>query len=308
MPTIRPAKGIHITVPWSLVRNEIAAVIPVPKDRRSVFVVPWGGEDGAHRFTYIGTTDTDYDGPLDDPQITADDVAYLLARDQRRGDDDDHRGRHPRHVGRAAAARRGGQERAHRRPLPPALGARVAEPRGHRDRRQAHDVPPHGGRHGRPGRADPRPAAAGAGPSTCACTAPTDGTRPDIPKELGERYGADARDGARARARPIPTSRAPSSRACRTRAPRSSTRCGPRWRARVDDVLSRRTRARLLGTRRHRPPRPTTSRRSWRPSWAGRPTSAPARSRTYRGAGRRGTPRRRPPRDRARRAARSRPS
>ena len=43
--TIRPAKGIHITVPWSLVRNQIAAVVPVPKDRRSVFVVPWG--DGA---------------------------------------------------------------------------------------------------------------------------------------------------------------------------------------------------------------------------------------------------------------------
>ena len=76
--TIRPAKGIHITVPWSLVRNEIAVVIPVPKDRRSVFVVPWGGDGGPHRFTYIGTTDTDYDGPTDDPQITADDVAYLL--------------------------------------------------------------------------------------------------------------------------------------------------------------------------------------------------------------------------------------
>jgi glycerol-3-phosphate dehydrogenase len=76
--TIRPAKGIHITVPWSLVQNEIAAVIPVPKDRRSVFVVPWGGEGGPHKFTYIGTTDTDYDGPLDDPQITPDDVAYLL--------------------------------------------------------------------------------------------------------------------------------------------------------------------------------------------------------------------------------------
>src|SRR5262245_30839662 len=76
--TIRPAKGIHITVPWSLVRNEIAVVIPVPKDRRSVFVVPWGGEGGPHRFTYIGTTDTDYDGPIDDPQITGADVEYLL--------------------------------------------------------------------------------------------------------------------------------------------------------------------------------------------------------------------------------------
>jgi glycerol-3-phosphate dehydrogenase len=70
--SIRPAKGVHITVPWAKVRNDIAAVIPVPKDRRSVFVVPWGD------FTYIGTTDTDYDGPLDDPQCTPDDIAYLL--------------------------------------------------------------------------------------------------------------------------------------------------------------------------------------------------------------------------------------
>jgi len=76
--TIRPAKGIHITVPWSLVQNEIAVVIPVPKDRRSVFVVPWGGDGGPHRFTYIGTTDTDYDGPTDDPQITPADIEYLL--------------------------------------------------------------------------------------------------------------------------------------------------------------------------------------------------------------------------------------
>lgn len=70
--SIRPAKGIHITVPWDRVRNDIAAVIPVRGDGRSVFVVPWGD------FTYIGTTDTDYDGPVDDPQCTADDVAYLL--------------------------------------------------------------------------------------------------------------------------------------------------------------------------------------------------------------------------------------
>ncbi len=70
--TIRPAKGVHITVPWHKVRNDIAAVIPVPGDKRSVFVVPWGD------FSFVGTTDTDYDGPLDDPQCTADDVAYLL--------------------------------------------------------------------------------------------------------------------------------------------------------------------------------------------------------------------------------------
>jgi glycerol-3-phosphate dehydrogenase len=70
--TIRPAKGIHITVPWHKVRNDIAAVIPVPGDKRSVFVVPWG------EFTFIGTTDTDYDGGIDDPQCTAEDIEYLL--------------------------------------------------------------------------------------------------------------------------------------------------------------------------------------------------------------------------------------
>jgi glycerol-3-phosphate dehydrogenase len=69
---LRPAKGIHITVPRSLVRNEIAAVLPVPDDKRTVFVVPWGD------FTYVGTTDTDYEGDIDDPRCSDDDVAYLL--------------------------------------------------------------------------------------------------------------------------------------------------------------------------------------------------------------------------------------
>ncbi|MGH9184664.1 MAG: FAD-dependent oxidoreductase, partial [Acidimicrobiales bacterium] len=77
--SIRPAKGIHITVPWAKVRNTIAAIVPVPGDKRSVFVIPWGElPDGGYQFTYVGTTDTDYDGPLDDPQCTADDVDYLL--------------------------------------------------------------------------------------------------------------------------------------------------------------------------------------------------------------------------------------
>jgi glycerol-3-phosphate dehydrogenase len=70
--SIRPAKGVHLTLPWEKVRNEIAAVVPVPGDRRSIFVVPWGDR------TYVGTTDTDYDGPLDDPLCTAEDVRYLL--------------------------------------------------------------------------------------------------------------------------------------------------------------------------------------------------------------------------------------
>ncbi len=71
--TIRPAKGVHVTVPWGKVQNSIAAVVPVPKDRRSVFVVPWGN------YTYVGTTDTDYEGDIDSPQCTAEEVSYLLS-------------------------------------------------------------------------------------------------------------------------------------------------------------------------------------------------------------------------------------
>src|ERR1019366_10454054 len=71
-PTIRPAKGIHITVPADRFPCDIAAVIPVPKDHRSIFVVSWGEQ------VYLGTTDTAWDGPLDDPACLPEDVDYLL--------------------------------------------------------------------------------------------------------------------------------------------------------------------------------------------------------------------------------------
>ena len=77
--SIRPAKGIHITIPWELVQNDIAFVIPVKKDKRSLFVVPWiEKEDGTFLFTYVGTTDTDYAGGVDESQCSVDDIDYVL--------------------------------------------------------------------------------------------------------------------------------------------------------------------------------------------------------------------------------------
>ncbi len=70
--SLRPAKGVHLTLPAGRPHLEVAAVLPVPGDRRSVFVIPWGER------VYVGTTDTDYQGPLDDPVCTAADVDYLL--------------------------------------------------------------------------------------------------------------------------------------------------------------------------------------------------------------------------------------
>jgi len=71
---ITPAKGVHVSVARERLPADVAAVLSVPGDRRSVFVVPFEGAD----FTYIGTTDTAYDGDLDEPHCTPDDVAYLL--------------------------------------------------------------------------------------------------------------------------------------------------------------------------------------------------------------------------------------
>ena len=73
--SIRPAKGIHVTVPRARFPADIAAVIPVPKDRRSIFVVPWPDGDDV----YLGTTDTDWDGSLDDPACLPDDVDYVIS-------------------------------------------------------------------------------------------------------------------------------------------------------------------------------------------------------------------------------------
>jgi glycerol-3-phosphate dehydrogenase len=70
--SIRPAKGIHITVPEEAFPCDIAAVIPVKEDKRSIFVVSWGDQ------VYLGTTDTAWDGPLDDPSCTPEDVDYIL--------------------------------------------------------------------------------------------------------------------------------------------------------------------------------------------------------------------------------------
>jgi glycerol-3-phosphate dehydrogenase len=70
--SIRPAKGIHITVPESAFPCDIASVIPVAKDKRSIFAVSWGDQ------VYLGTTDTEWDGPLDDPSCLPEDVDYIL--------------------------------------------------------------------------------------------------------------------------------------------------------------------------------------------------------------------------------------
>jgi len=95
--SIRPAKGVHLTVPWDLVRNEIAPFLPVPGDKRSIFVVPWGWPNlrrhHRHRLRR----------PRRRPQGHPRGRGLRAAHPQRVADHRDHRGRRHRHLGRAAA-------------------------------------------------------------------------------------------------------------------------------------------------------------------------------------------------------------
>ncbi len=64
------AKGVHIIVP-KLPGEDVATVMPT-RDKRVMFTIPWFGH------TLIWTTDTPYDGDLDNPVVTEDDINYLL--------------------------------------------------------------------------------------------------------------------------------------------------------------------------------------------------------------------------------------
>jgi glycerol-3-phosphate dehydrogenase len=69
---VRPARGVHIVVPRALFPGEAGALLPVQGEGRFIFTVPWGA------VTVIGTTDSDHDGPLDDPEPTEPEIAQLL--------------------------------------------------------------------------------------------------------------------------------------------------------------------------------------------------------------------------------------
>ncbi|CAN5893470.1 glycerol-3-phosphate dehydrogenase/oxidase [soil metagenome] len=71
-PRLRPTKGVHLMLRRERVGNRGALIFPSPVDGRIMFVLPWG------RFTYLGTTDTDFEGTLHDVQADAADAEYLL--------------------------------------------------------------------------------------------------------------------------------------------------------------------------------------------------------------------------------------
>ncbi|MDO8120491.1 glycerol-3-phosphate dehydrogenase/oxidase [Isoptericola sp. b490] len=73
---IRPAKGVHVVVPWERVRSQSGLVFPMLGGLRGRggrgFVVRWGD------YAYLGTTDTAYQGDLDDPRCERHEAELLL--------------------------------------------------------------------------------------------------------------------------------------------------------------------------------------------------------------------------------------
>ena len=69
---LRPTKGVHLVVPRERLPVAHCVACFHPDDNRYLFVIPWGDH------TYVGTTDTDYEGEVEDVCASHDDVRYLL--------------------------------------------------------------------------------------------------------------------------------------------------------------------------------------------------------------------------------------
>jgi glycerol-3-phosphate dehydrogenase len=71
LPRIRPSRGTHITLNHDDLPLMAGAIVPAGSGR-TIFALPWLGH------TLVGTTDNDYEGPLDHVKPSAEDVGYLL--------------------------------------------------------------------------------------------------------------------------------------------------------------------------------------------------------------------------------------
>lgn len=67
---VRMSKGVHLVLPGDAI--DCATAVILRTERSVLFVIPWGGR------WIVGTTDTEWSGPREEPPVTEDDVDYLL--------------------------------------------------------------------------------------------------------------------------------------------------------------------------------------------------------------------------------------
>ena len=68
--SLRVTKGVHLVIDRN--RLPIPDAVVTPEGERILFAIPWGER------VILGTTDTDYDGPLAEPPCTRADAEYVL--------------------------------------------------------------------------------------------------------------------------------------------------------------------------------------------------------------------------------------
>ncbi|HEY4916081.1 MAG TPA: glycerol-3-phosphate dehydrogenase/oxidase [Solirubrobacteraceae bacterium] len=71
LPRIRPSRGTHVTLRHEDLPLVGGAIVPAGAGR-TIFALPWLGH------TLVGTTDNDYEGPLEHIRPSSEDVDYLL--------------------------------------------------------------------------------------------------------------------------------------------------------------------------------------------------------------------------------------
>jgi glycerol-3-phosphate dehydrogenase len=68
---IRPSRGTHVTLAREALPVDAGVIVPAGEGR-NIFVLPWLGR------TLVGTTDNDYEGPIEHVPPADEDVTYLL--------------------------------------------------------------------------------------------------------------------------------------------------------------------------------------------------------------------------------------
>jgi len=72
LPRIRPSRGTHVTLDGADLPLRGGAIVPAGEGR-TIFALPWLGR------TLVGTTDVEYEGPLDHIEPSQEDIDYLLS-------------------------------------------------------------------------------------------------------------------------------------------------------------------------------------------------------------------------------------
>jgi len=67
------SKGVHLVIPFEKLPLKQSVYFDVKADKRMIFAIP------RDSITYLGTTDTNYSGDIDNPEASAQDAAYIIA-------------------------------------------------------------------------------------------------------------------------------------------------------------------------------------------------------------------------------------